>query len=345
MADIGVAVVGCGYVVASHLAAWRRIPYAKIVAVCDSNLKAVDKVASDWGVSKRFTSVSEMSDSREITLWDICTPVGTHKDLANQAMKEGFDVLIEKPMTITSREAKEIVDCQNATRGRAGVIHNWLFEPPILKARDLVERGDVGEILGAHIDVLHTKEDPMTASKDHWSHKLPGGRFSEMLVHPIYLLRHFLGELNVENVEVSKLGDYSWMKHDELLATFKAGQKLAGTYVSFNAPRNSVNIGLFGRKGILRCDLITTTLNFLPRLKMSRLSKAVDSARQAVQLSGSTFRNALKVFSGQWFDGHETCIRLFAESLVKEKEPPVTVQEGYEVVKVLEDVYTQIESL
>jgi len=93
MAEINVAIVGCGFVANSHFAAWREIPYAKIVAVCDADETAATKAASKWKIPKAFSSTSMMIDSKEITLWDICTPINTHRDLANQAMKNGFDVL------------------------------------------------------------------------------------------------------------------------------------------------------------------------------------------------------------------------------------------------------------
>jgi len=348
MADINVGIVGCGLAANIHFGAWRKIPYAKVVAICDTNKKAAGRAARDRGIPQSFNSVSKMSDSKEITLWDICTPIQTHKYLAIQAMKDGFDVLIEKPLAITSSDAKEIVECQKATDKRAGVIHNWLFEPPVLKARTIVGRGDIGEIISANIDVLHNKDEPMTANKDHWSHKLPGGRFSEMLIHPIYLLRCFLGAVEVENVKVSKVGGYPWLEHDELVATFRAEKKLARIYSSFNAPRYSVFIDLFGLEGIITLDIVNASINVLPRVMPSdrppkRLSKATDSLRQAIQISTSTFNNAIKVLSRQWLDGHTMCIRLFAEALINEKEPPVTVQEGYETVKVLEDAYKLIE--
>ena len=77
----------------------------------------------------------------------------------------------------------------------------------------------------------------MAANKNHWSHQLPGGRFFEMLIHSIYLLQCFLSEIKVKSVKVSKIGKHPWMKYDdELFATFRAGKKLAGIYVPFNAP-------------------------------------------------------------------------------------------------------------
>ena len=86
MAKVNVALVGCGYVANSHFAAWKKIPDARVVAVCDPNKKAAAKAAAMWKISKVFNSASEMSDYEEITLWDICTPINTHRDLANQGI-------------------------------------------------------------------------------------------------------------------------------------------------------------------------------------------------------------------------------------------------------------------
>lgn len=338
------AIVGCGAIAYIHYMAWHRIPYAKVVAVCDTNKATVERVAREWKIPKSFTSTSDLSDFTEVTLWDICTPIQTHTHLAKQAMRSGFDVLIEKPLAITSKDAKETVECQKSTGKKAGVIHNWLFEPPILEARDIVERGEIGEILSTRIDVISTKDEQMFADKDHWSHQLPGGRFTEMLIHPIYLLQFFSGDIEVRDVDVSKIGGYPWAKYDELQVTFTAQKKLAGVYASLNAPRNAVFVNLFGRKGILKLDIINATINVLPSARISRLRKVTDSLRQAFQLSSSTFKNAIKVLSRRWLDGHKMCIYLFAESLVNEKKPPVTLEEAYAAVKVLEDVYKVIES-
>lgn len=341
--DINVAIVGCGNAAISHLKAWSRVPYARIVALCDTNKKAVERVAQDWKIPQRFTSIDEMTGLKKITLWDICTPIQTHRYLATRAMKDGFDVLIEKPLAITSDDAKEIVGCQKTTGRMAGVIHNWLFDPPVFKARAIVEGGFIGEVIGAHVNVLHTKNEPMTANKDHWVHQLPGGRFSETMIHPIYLLQRFLGDIKIANLEVAKIGDYQWLPYDELSATVRAGEKLGRIYVSFNASRNSIFVEVFGRKGILKLDIIAATLNVLPGVNMNRPNKVIDPLRQALQLTSSASKNAFKILSRHWPDGHEICIRLFAESIVKGEAPPVTVQEGYEAVRVLEDVYKCIE--
>lgn len=340
--EINVAVVGCGYVAKDHIKAWRRIKEAQIVAISDLNEKLAEDTAKLWKIPSYYRSLPDLIKHNKPDVVDICTPPQTHATLAIQAMKVGSNVLMEKPMTMNIKDAEEIVNCQKITGVKAGVIHNWLFEPPVLKANSFVKKY-LGEILSMNIETLNTKYDSMAANKDHWCHSLPGGRFSEMLAHPIYLIRHFLGEVEVDYIQISKIGDYSWMKSDEFCATFRVKKKLARAYASFNAPREAIFITLYGKESILKLDIINAVINVLPRRKTSRFSKGFDSLRQAIQFTTLTAENAVKIIFNRWFSGHDLYIKLFADSLINNSKSPVTVQDGLEVIKTLEELCTRIE--
>jgi predicted dehydrogenase len=343
MKNLNVALVGCGIVTVGHFHAWRRIPQAKIVAVCDLNENLARTVAEKWSVPHYYKTLSE-AVTGGVDVVDICTPPQSHAALAAQAMNAGMNVLIEKPMTMTVDDAEKIVNAQRASGVKAGVIHNWLFDAPVLAARSIAQKGKIGEILNIEIEALNTREDSMAANEKHWSHKLPGGRFSEMLAHPIYLLRDFFqGEVECIDVEVSKVGSYSWMKYDELCATFKVGRKLARTYASFNSSRDAIYINVYGKEGIIKLDVINSTLNQLPARKTTRLNKGSDSVRQAFQLVKWTAVNAAKIVARSWYSGHDMCIKLFAENLMANRAPPVTVDDGLAVIRTLEDTSERIE--
>jgi len=344
MREINVAIVGCGFVANDHLKAWRRIGQARVVTVCDLNEAVARSTAKLWKIPQYYTSLPELIEHSNIDLIDICTPPQTHASLAVQAMKAGFHVLLEKPMTMTVKDAEKIVKCQKNAGMKAGVIHNWLFDPPVVDAMSLIKEGCLGEVFHVEVETLYPLDDSMAANRHHWCHKFPGGRFSEMLAHPIYLIRHFLGEVETNDVHVSKVGEYEWMPSDELLVTFKAGKKLGKAYVSCNAPRDAIFVSLYGREAILKLDIINATTIILPTRKTSRFSKGFDSLRQAAQLIKSTAKNSAKITFGGWLSGHELYIKLFAQSLIDEGEPPVTVEEGYKVVKVLEEICKRIEN-
>lgn len=344
MNKLNVAIVGCGFVANDHMKAWRKVPEAEVVAVDDVSETLAVNMAKTWKVSSHYTSFSKLLERKDVNVVDICTPPHTHASLAVQAMKSNFHVVLEKPMTMTTKDAEEIVRCQESTGMKAGVIHNWLFEPTVLEASSFARKGALGDVFGVEVEALGTKYDSMTANANHWCHRFPGGRFSEMLAHPIYLIRHFLGgEPQVINVSVSKIGDYGWMKSDELYAAFQVGKKLGRTSASFNAPRDAIFVNLYGTEAILRSDVVNATINLLPRRRTSRFNKGFDSLRQASQLAKSTAKNILSVASGRWLSGHDQYIKMFANSLLNDAKLPVSAEDGYEVVKVLEETCKEIE--
>lgn len=346
MKNLNVALIGCGYVTIGHFQAWRRIPQARIIAVSDLNESLAKGVAEKWRVPHYYKTLSEIAAKGGVDVVDICTPPQAHAPLAVEAMNAGANVLIEKPMTMTVEDALKIVDKQKATGVKAGVIHNWLFDAPVLVARRIVEKGELGEVLNVDVEALNTKEDSMAANRQHWSHQLSGGRFSEMLAHPIYLIRHFLrGDVKCVDISVSKIGGYPWMNSDELCATFRVGDKLGRTYASFNSSRDAIYVNLYCTYGILKLDLINSTLNMLPARKISRLNRGSDSLRQAFQLVKWTANNAGKVATRNWNSGHDMYIKLFAENLLADCAPPVTVEDGLAVIRTLEDMCKRIEEI
>jgi predicted dehydrogenase len=312
--------------------------------VSDINERLAEKSAERWRIPYHYKTLSEALTNAYLDIVDICTPPQVHAVQAIEAMKNGISVLIEKPMTITVSDAQAIVDCQRETGVFAGVLHNWLFDEPVLEARAMVAKGDIGEVFNITVEALSRKQDSMVVNEHHWSHKFPGGRLSEMLAHPIYLVRHFLGgDLEVSDVKVSKLSDYPWMKSDELCATFKVGPKMGRTYVSFNSSRDAIYINLYGKKGIIKLDIINSTINILPKMEVSRLNKGFDSLRQASQLVKSAAKNTSKVMLRRWSTGHDNYIKLFAKNLINNCPPPVTVEDGLAVIKTVEDICKKIE--
>ena len=343
MDQINVVIVGCGYVAEGHLAAWKKVAKAKVVAVCDLNMELAKQTAERWNIPAYYGSLQEATGKGDVNLVDIATPPQVHARLAIEAMESGINVLIEKPMTMTVPDAQAIVDSHSKAGVKAAVLHNWLFDRPVVFARSLAHEGVLGDIFNVSVEAISTKDDSMAANKDHWCHKFPGGRFSEMLAHPIYLVREFLGkDVVVEDIVVSKIGDYPWMKSDELVANFSVGKKIGRAYASFNSSRDGIFVNLYGSEGILKLDIINSTANVLPRRVTSRFNRAFDSIRQAGQLVSWTAKNVATTTFDRWLSGHDMYIKQFAEYLLSGGEPPVSVEEGLSVIKTLDEMCKMI---
>ena len=171
-------VIGCGWVSNGHLGAWRKVRDATVVSVCDLYEDAARSMAKKWDIDEYYMDFDELLSSSDVDVVDICTPPSTHRDFMVQAMNAGVNAITEKPMTMTVNESQDIVDAKNETGMKAGLIHNWLFEPTIIEADSIVKKGELGEIINVEVEALNTKFDPMMSNKDHWCHKLVGGRIS-----------------------------------------------------------------------------------------------------------------------------------------------------------------------
>jgi predicted dehydrogenase len=76
----------------------------------------------------------------------ICTPNNWHFPIAKACLEAGFHVMCEKPMTLTTREARALVKIVKKTRRVFGLMHNYTGYPMAKLARDMVKNGDIGKV-------------------------------------------------------------------------------------------------------------------------------------------------------------------------------------------------------
>jgi predicted dehydrogenase len=342
-----VLLVGCGAIASAHLKAWKKISDYQVSAVADTNFTLAKNTATDWRIKSYYSSMQEALKRENIEVVDICTPPVSHSSLSIQAMKEGCSVVLEKPLTMTAKEAYDILQCKKATGKKVGVINNWLFEPCVMQADKMIKNGDLGEIISMEIEAPMTPTDSMTANEHHWSQNEKGGRFSELLVHPIYLFRNFLGkDAKPIDLQLTKRGSYPWMKFDELSTTFKAGNKLGQAYISANAPINAIFLSLYGQGGVLKMELYSANSQYYPAERpMSKMNRAFFITKLAGRRIKSKVSRSLESALKQRQSAHYIFIKKFCESLGDDTEPPVTIEEAYEQTEILEQMCQTIEEL
>lgn len=286
------AIVGCGAIVREHFRISRIVRALNLVALCDIDETVVARMAREGNVDRTYTDFSKMLESEDLSIVAILTPPQFHAPMAVAAIERGINVLLEKPLTITGSEAELILEALQNTGVKLTVDYNALFSRTMMKAIDLVRHAAIGEVLGMEVRMLQTKDDAMASNPKHWCHKLPGGRFGEMLAHPVYLLQSILGN-NLETVKVlaDKRGTYDWMRYDELHALVRGRKGVGRIHASFNAPRPAYQIDIYGTQKILNIDLLNQTLVTLGYRTYSRTDSAKDCLNISSQLLLDTIRN------------------------------------------------------
>lgn len=150
---INVGIIGCGRISDLHAAAYDGLDTARIVAVCDSNAENAHDRARAWGVpaDRVFTDYEELLAVEEIDMVEILVPHHLHTQIATAAMRAKKHVSLQKPMSISLAEADALIACAAETGVTFKVFENFIFYPPIQKAKELVDSGAIGEIVGIRI--------------------------------------------------------------------------------------------------------------------------------------------------------------------------------------------------
>jgi predicted dehydrogenase len=133
VSPVRAAVVGAGYLGRFHAEKYRALADADLVGVADINAEAGEAVAR--ACDTRF--VANYSDLvGQVDAVTIATPTSTHYELARYFLERGVHVLVEKPMTATSAEGRELTKLADANNLKLQVGHVERFNPALLSARD-----------------------------------------------------------------------------------------------------------------------------------------------------------------------------------------------------------------
>ncbi len=143
---IGAAVIGMGYWGPNLARNFATADGAQLVMLCDKDRRRLEKISRQYPAAQVTDQVAEVLENKKVDLVAIATPVHTHYQLARQALTAGKHVLVEKPLTGNVAEAEELVDLA-AKHGRVLMVdHTFIYHPAVEKIRDLIKRGELGDI-------------------------------------------------------------------------------------------------------------------------------------------------------------------------------------------------------
>ena len=220
--DIRIALVGCGRIGTIHVKAYndlkrKNLDNFKIVSVCDCVQESAENLAREIKKFQKekvnvYTDFEASINGADIV--DICTFHNTHHNLATTAIEAGKHVLVEKPLGITMRAARKMVEAAEKNKRILAVAENsrrklrnraikWILEEGLIGKPQMIFRGGVGlsQITPElRIGVPDWGKDFIIVGTS-WRHmkmKVGAGCVLDNGIHDADLFRYFNGE--VENV-------------------------------------------------------------------------------------------------------------------------------------------------
>jgi len=152
MSKLQIGVIGAGWFASRrHLPELRSLPDAEIAALCRRNPEKLAQMAAHFGVKRTYTDYRQMLEEMELDGVLIATPHALHYEQAKAALERGIPVLVEKPMTVTVAQGRELV----ALAEERGLPLLVALNPPYWRhchaLRERIQSGAVGEIEAADL--------------------------------------------------------------------------------------------------------------------------------------------------------------------------------------------------
>lgn len=149
MKTINVSVIGCGVWGSNHARVYNEASSINLQSVADLDKKRVEKVAEKYNV-EGYTDIEKIINDKNVEAVSICTSTVTHANLALMAIEAGKHVLVEKPMTNTIAEAKQLIKAAEKHDVKLTVGFVERFNPAVQEAFKLIKEGQIGKIILAH---------------------------------------------------------------------------------------------------------------------------------------------------------------------------------------------------
>jgi predicted dehydrogenase len=330
---VRVGLIGCGRIARVHRAYLQELASVELVGVCDSDETARGTFAGESGLAE-FASVAELIARGRPQVAHVLTPPATHAPLALELLAAGVNVLVEKPLALTTAEADEVVAAARRAGRWVSVDHNRWFDPVVQQAARAVEVGRLGELLGVELfqGAEAGEADKLSADHAHWSARLPGGVLANLASHPLYLLRRFAGPARDLHV-VARRAPGGQLEEVRLIAD---GERALGAVtMSLRAQPFMNRLTLLGSAASLEVNLNNMTLiTRRPRRLPKLVGKVYPNLSEAAQLSTATVRNAMAYATGRqrFYPGIGRHLAVLYASVSAGGDPPVSAAEGRDVV-------------
>jgi predicted dehydrogenase len=351
MRSLRTAVVGCGIsgrqihqpVVETH-------PDLELAAVCDTDEERFATVSGP----ATYTDVETMLDAEDLDSVHVCTPPGTHVPIAESTLSAGVPTLVEKPAALTTDAVERLIELRDENDTVASVIHNKQFAPFVQKAKRGVERGRIGDVVAVTM-LFGEPRDLNETERKGWVFDLPGGELGEGIVHQVYLPLAFVSGLGaIESVATQNVGGYEApIDFDgvNVQARDGTGERLV-SITSLTSSASTDQLVVHGTRGRYTIDFLQGGVHRSAIADPDNSVSTGEYLSENLGLAGSLVGNVARKAYAKGRDAyrerrgertisnrsHYEQIDRHAAAIRSGGEPPVTLEEAHDTVRVLEAI-------
>ncbi len=156
MAQLGVAVIGSGWVSGEHIAAYERNPHTEVKVLCGRTEEGVGGKMKECGIScDIYTDYDKVLERKDIDIISICTPNHLHAEEAIKAAEAKKHILMEKPIALNMEELNSVRYAVEKAGVKTLTSFVLRWNPLFGIIRSLIDSGEIGDIFYGEVDYFH----------------------------------------------------------------------------------------------------------------------------------------------------------------------------------------------
>jgi predicted dehydrogenase len=354
---IRVGIIGCGKIADSHAGQIKRIAGCEIVGVCDSELLMAKQLYERFTVRNYFDDVDRFLGESRPDVVHITTPPQSHFDLGRKCLEAGCHVYIEKPFTMNTAEAEELIRIAVMKNLMVTVGHDDQFSHATRRMRELIDKGYLG---GApvHMESYYCYDlgDPQYAKsllgdKNHWIRSLPGTLMHNNISHGICRIAEFIPNDNPVVLAygsispfLSAMGEKDIVDEVRVIISSKDGTTAYFTFSTQMRPMLR-QFRIYGPKNGLMVDHHQqTVIKIKGGLYKSYLEKFIPQYDYAAQYAVNSLVNMGSFLKKDFHmkSGMKHLIESFYQSIDTGMPPPIPYKEIIMTSKIMDSIFAQV---
>lgn len=272
-----VGIVGCGAILPRHIESIKSNNNFELVAICDIQESLVNEIAEKINV-KPYVDYKKMVTSKTIDFLTIATPNSLHYEQSIFSLKNGCDILVEKPVSFTKEEIEDIIKTSKKYNREAYCVLQVRLNPTVQLVKEILSLGILGDMRS--VNFIQRWQRPVEYFTG-WR-SLPsvgGGTLYEVGIHYLDIIQYLFGKPSVCATKLYKTKHVNTDIEDTIYSIFDFGDFGGTCEVTVAAePHNlECSLSILGSNGFLKIGgkamNIVESANFLSHGSQTEFDK------------------------------------------------------------------------
>ena len=188
-------IYGCGLISTVHAEAVKSLENANLLGCCDVRAESAKAFAEKYNI-KCYETIDDVLADKQVDVVCICTPSGTHAELAIKFLNAGINVVVEKPMALNTADCDKIIEAAEKSGAKITVISQLRTADDVNRAREIVQSGALGKLVLCDLHMKYYRSKEYYNNSWRGTKKMDGGgALMNQGIHGVDLLQYIVGPI------------------------------------------------------------------------------------------------------------------------------------------------------